>query len=105
MGARPGPERAHGQERIGGGDRTWRERLALWNERFPRWRFKDARRFQAAFRRGELQLTGNRGGLRLLYWTLQEYEQNQRDLREAWHARMRAEGQLPEQTVDAKQDA
>ena len=84
---------------------TWRERLPLWNERFPQWRFKDVRAFQSAFRRAEIQLTGNRGGLEVLYITLEEYERKMRKWREFHLARLRAKGTTREQMLASKEES
>jgi len=104
---RPLGERAIGLVRFvcleSGKGATWRERLAAWNERFPAWQFKDVRAFQAAFRRAETQLTGRRGGLTILYLTQAEYERRDRAWREAQLARLRAEGQLHEQLLQARE--
>ena len=45
----------------------WRERLRLWNEKYPHWRHQDVRAFQAQFFRAETQLTGEYRGLRWFY--------------------------------------
>lgn len=46
---------------------TWRARCDAWNATHPEHSFPDARRFQAAFRRAEEQMTGSRGGLAWFY--------------------------------------
>ncbi len=46
---------------------TWQMRLATWNSAHPERPFPDERRFQAAFRRAEVQLTEKRGGLAWFY--------------------------------------
>lgn len=42
---------------------SWRKRMEIWNERHHQWRVKDSRAFEAEFRTGSYQLTGNRWAL------------------------------------------
>jgi hypothetical protein len=83
---------------------TWRERLALWNERYPDWAFPDARRLQAAFRRAELQLTGSRGALDLMHITLQEWERRDRKWREDLLDHIQAEEHLHEEMLEEAEE-
>jgi len=46
---------------------TWRERLEVWNERYPDWAVGNVRHFQRGFRRYEEQLTGQQYGLEWAY--------------------------------------
>ena len=48
-------------------DETWRERFDAWNAAHPEWSFASARAFHGAFRRAEMQLTGERRGLAWFY--------------------------------------
>lgn len=48
-------------------DTTWRAMLAAWNERYPLWRYRDARSFEKAFRRAEGSLAGEPYGLEWFY--------------------------------------
>ena len=45
----------------------WDERLTLWNEAQPNWRYPDRRQFVSAFRSAEESLTGERRGLEWFY--------------------------------------
>lgn|GEM_PF-5826372 len=83
---------------------TWRRRLARWNERFPEWRFKDARRLASAFRRAEMQLTGIRGSLTTLYITRQEWEHRDEERRAREIARIEHYYEMVAAFPDADKD-